>query len=118
MTFTQQSSKSRIDRLNKRLATLAATEHADADARRLTKRFHKHAECIFTFLDYDRVPFETDFAERQIRPVVILSKNSQSSRSEPGAATQAILMNVYRILRLRSLNPTDTQSLRSYALPG
>lgn len=52
------------------------------------------------------MPFENNFAERQIRPAVILRKNSQSNRSEQGAATQAVLMSVYRTLKLRSLNPT------------
>ena len=111
---------SRVDRLNKRLAALADREHGDADARRLTHRLRKYAEYLFTFLDYDHVPFENNFAERQIRPAVILRKNSQSNRSERGAATQAILMSVYRTLKLRGLNPTDTvtQALRSYVATG
>ncbi len=71
---------------------------------------------IFTFLEYENVPFENNFAERQIRPVVILRKNSQSNRSEQGAATQAVLMSVYRTLRLRGLNPTKTiaNALKTY----
>jgi hypothetical protein len=105
-----------VDRLNRRLAALAAEEPADADARRLTHRLRKHAEHIFTFLDYGDVPFENNFAERQIRPAVIIRKNSLGNRSDRGAATQSILMSVYRTLRLRGLNPTDTvtQALRSY----
>lgn len=111
---------SRVERLTKRLATLADQEHRDADARRLTSRLRKYAEYIFTFLDYDHVPFENNFAERQIRPVVILRKNSQSNRSDRGAATQAILMSIYRTLKLRGLNPTDTvtQALRSTVATG
>ena len=74
----------------------------------MTKRFRKYVEYIFTFLDYTNVPFENNFAERQIRPAVILRKNSQSNRSDRGAAIQAILMSVYRTLKLRGLNPTRT----------
>jgi len=86
----------------------------------LTKRLRKYAECIFTFLDYADVPFENNFMERQIRPAVIIRKNSQSNRSERGATTQAILMSVYRTLRLRGLNPTKTIAtpLRTYLLTG
>ena len=111
---------SRVERLTKRLATLADQEHRDADAHRLTSRLRKYAEYIFTFLDYDHVPFENNFAERQIRPAVILRKNSQSNRSDRGAATQAILMSIYRTLKLRGLNPTDTvtQALRSTVATG
>ncbi len=114
--FAPEAYRGRVDRLNKRLAQLAHDEPIDGDTRRLTKRLRKHAEHIFTFLDYANVPFENNFAERQIRPAVILRKNSQSNRSDRGAATQAVLMSVYRTLKLRRLNPTDTvtQALRTY----
>lgn len=110
----------RVERLNKRLAELAAAEPIDGDTRRLTKRLRKHAEYIFTFLDYDHVPFENNFAERQIRPVVILRKASQSNRSQQGAAAQAVLMSVYRTLKLRGLDPTRTVTgaLRTYVTTG
>ncbi len=125
--FTPEDYRSRIDRLNRRLADLAAEEPIDADARRLTKRLRKYAEYIFTFLDYDDRPFENNpasrshrFAERQIRPAVILRKNSQSNRSEQGAATQPVLMSVYRTLKLRGLDPTKTiaDALRTYLTTG
>lgn len=110
----------RVDRLNRRLAGLTVEEYEDGDARRLTKRLSKYAEYVFTFLDYADVPFENNFAERQIRPAVILRKNSQSNRSERGAATQAVLMSVYRTLRLRGLPPTRTiaDALKSYLTTG
>ncbi len=110
----------RVQRLNKRLAELAAEECVDNDARRLTKRLGKYAEYLFTFLDYDHVPFENNFAERQIRPAVILRKNGQSNRSDHGAATQGVLMSVYRTLRLRGLDPTKTiaDALKTYLTTG
>jgi transposase len=118
--FAPDKYRGRIDRLNKRLAALAAEEHVDGDARRLTKRLRKHAEYIFTFLDYNDVRFENNFAERQIRPAVILRKNSQSNRSDRGAASQAVLMSVYRTLRLRGLDPTQTiaEALKAYLATG
>lgn len=45
---------------------------------------------------------------RHARSSVILRKNSQSNRGDLGAATQAVLMSVYRTLKLRGLNPTKT----------
>ena len=64
--------QNRVNRLNGRLAKPAAEAHVDADTRRLTKRLAKYAEFILTFLDYADVPFDNNFAERQIRPAVIL----------------------------------------------
>ena len=106
--------------LDKRLTALSRVEPVDGDTRRLTKRLRKHVDHIFTFLDYSDVPFDNNFAERQIRPAVILRKNSQSNRSDRGAATQSVLMSVYRTLRLRGLNPTKTiaDTLKTYLATG
>ena len=68
---------------------------------RLTKRLRKHAEYIFTFVDYDHVSFDDNFADRQIHTPAILRKNPDASGSNPsdqGAAMQAVLMSVYRTL--------------------
>ncbi len=118
--FTPERYRGRIDRLNRRVGEMARPEPADADARRLTKRLRRYGEYLFTFLDYVYVPHDNNFGERQIRPAVILRKNSQSNRSDRGAATQAILMSVYRTLKLRGLNPTKTiaDALGTYLTTG
>ena len=103
-----QEHSSRVQRIHKRLCALADATYEDADAQRLAKRLSRHRDWLFTFLDYPHVPWENNFAERQIRPAVILRKNSQSNRSEKGAATQAVLMSVFRTLKLRGHNPTET----------
>ena len=66
------------------------------------------------------MPFENNLAERMIRPAVILRKNSQSNRSEQGAAVQAVLMSVYRTLKLRGHDPLKviSQALRAYLSTG
>ena len=55
-----------------------------------------------------------------IRPAVIIRKNSQSNRSDKGAQTQAILMSVYRTLKLRRQDPIETvaAALRTYTPTG
>ena len=118
--FAPDKCRGLVDRLNKRLTDLAGEAYVDDDARRLTKRLRKYVEYLFTFLDYDHVPFENNFAERQIRPAVILRKNGQSNRSDQGAATQGVLMSVYRTLRLRGLDPAKTiaDALRTYLITG
>jgi len=112
--------QNRVDRLNQRLCALANEAYTDADARRLAERLRRHGDHIFCFLDYADVAWENNFAERQIRPAVIMRKNSQSNRSERGAATQAILMSVYRTLKLRGHHPIDviTEALRTYVTTG
>ena len=62
----------------------------------------------------------TTWPSGKIRPAVVLRKNSQSNRSDRGAATQAVLMSVYRTLKLRGLNPTKTiaDALKTYLTTG
>jgi transposase len=118
--FTPERYRCRILRIGRRLDAFIATESTDADARRLLKRLRRTGDHLFTFLDYPEIPFENNFAERQIRPAVILRKNSQSNRSERGAQTQAVLMSIYRTLRLRGHDPlrTITDALRTYLQTG
>jgi len=110
----------RVRRIDRRLNALADGDYADPDARRLARRLGRHRDWLFTFLDHPHAPWENNFAERQIRPAVILRKNSQANRSEKGAATQAVLMSIFRTLHLRGLDPVDTlaQALRHHRLHG
>jgi transposase len=118
--FTPDRYKEQTLRLGRRLDAMAFADYDDPDARRLGKRLLRHNDYILTFLDYEDVPYENNFAERQIRPAVILRKNSQSNRSDRGAATQTVLMSIYRTLRLRSLDPTKTiaAALKTYLTTG
>lgn len=118
--FDPQRYAWRIRRIDERLMALATGEYADADAARLAKRLWKHCDELFTFLDHPAVPFENNLAERMIRPAVILRKISQCNRSEKGAAVQAVLMSVYRTLKLGDLDPLATiaKALRTYLTTG
>ncbi len=111
---------SRIRLIHRRLCALADAEYADADAARLGKRLSRHRDHLFTFLDKVQVPFDNNHAERQIRPAVIIRKNSLCNRSDEGARTQAVLMSVYRTLRLRGHDPTATiaEALRTLLKTG
>jgi hypothetical protein len=118
--FTPEAYRSRIQCLDRRLIEMAEETYDDSDAKRLAKRLSKYRDSIFTFLDYENVPFENNHAERQIRPAVVLRKNSQSNRSERGAATQSVLMSVYRTLKLRGHDPLAVmvEALRGYMRTG
>ncbi len=118
--FEPETYASRIERIDQRLMALARAAYADKDALRLAKRLLKYCDSLFTFLDHPAVPFENNLAERMIRPAVVLRKNSQSNRSEKGAATQAVLMSVYRTLKLRGHDPLKVipAALRTYLTTG
>jgi len=110
----------RVRLIDQRLIALADAHYDDPDAARLAKRLSRHRDELFTFLDRPEADWNNNFAERQIRPAVILRKNSQCNRSQRGAATQAILMSVYRTLKLRGHDPRAQidKALRTYAATG
>lgn len=99
---------SRRARVDARLDELIATVWEDRQAKRLIKRFRRHREHLFTFLDQPDVPFDNNHGERMIRPAVILRKNSYGNRSERGADTQAVLMSIFRTLKQRGHDPIST----------
>jgi transposase len=106
--FSVERYASRIRLIHRRLCKLADATYSDPDAERLGGRISKYRDQLFTFLDTPGVPPDNNHAERQIRPAVIIRKNSLCNRSEQGAATQAILMSIYRTLKLRGLDATQT----------
>ena len=106
--FTPETYRSRIHRIDQRLMMLAEAAYRDADASRLAARLRKYCNQLFTFLDRPEVPYDNNLAERMIRPAVILRKTCQGNRSEHAAAIQAVLMSVYRTLKLRRYDPLDT----------
>lgn len=111
---------SRRDRIHGRLAELIETPWEDPNAKRLIKRFKRHQDELFTFLDQEGVPFDNNHAERTIRPAVIIRKNSHGNRSQQGADCQAVLMSVFRTLKQRGHDPirTVTAALAEYLTTG
>jgi transposase len=103
--YSPETYASRCKWITARLQKLIDTPWTDKQAKRLIKRFRRHQDELFTFLEQPDVPFDNNQAERSIRPAVILRKNSNGNRSQEGASTQAILMSVFSTLKKRGHNP-------------
>lgn len=106
--ISQEKEEALKKRLYLRLGEFIATQFQDKDCRRIRKRLKSFENCLLTFLDYEEVPADNNKAEREIRPAVIIRKNSCHNKSEKGALTQAVLMTVYRTLKIRGHNPIST----------
>jgi len=101
--------KSKTARIHNRMDKLVACDTWEKpDCKRLRKRLIKFRDSLFTFLENPAVPFDNNRAEREIRPAVIARKNSFHNTSKEGADTQAMLMSIYRTLKLRGLDPIET----------
>jgi transposase len=98
----------RKERLHLRLREFISSEFNDEDCRRIKKRLREYQDSLLTFLDFEDVPADNNHAEREIRPSVIMRKNSGQNKSLEGAHTQAVLMSVYRTLKIRGHNPISS----------
>lgn len=110
----------RRQRLQERLRELLAQPWEQRHARRLVKRLRRHEAELFTFLDHPAVPSDNNHAERQIRPAVLVRKNSYTNGSDDGAETQSVLMSVFRTLKQRGHNPVSAvlDAVRVYLRTG
>lgn len=96
-----------VVRLEGRLSKVANDSWEHADANRLSKRMAKYGNEMLTFLWYDDVASDNNAAERAIRPAVMIRKNSYANQSEQGATTMAVMMSVFRTLKLRKIQPIE-----------
>jgi len=79
-----------------------ATEAVQA----LKKRIEKNREKLFTFLDYDNVPWNNNNAEHAVRAFTRL-RNVMSTSTPKGTKEYCILLSVQQTLRLRGVRFLD-----------
>jgi transposase len=118
--LTSESFVSRRNLLQSRLDALIHATWEQKHARRLVKRLRRHRLELLTFLDVVGVPPDNNHGEREIRPAVIMRKNSYANGSPEGATTQAALMSIFRTLKRRGHDPIRTviNALRTYLKTG
>jgi transposase len=66
--------------------------------------FRENSHRLFHWADSRDVPADNNFAERELRPLVMARKVSFGSHSDAGAKTRETLMTVLKTLKLRSNN--------------
>jgi transposase len=67
--------------------------------------FRQKAQRLYHWAKDPAVPAENNFAERELRPLVVARKISFGSQSKKGAATREVLMSVLHTLRKRTADP-------------
>lgn len=67
--------------------------------------FREWESRLFQWTESPDIPCENNFAERNLRPVVIARKISFGCQSEQGMRTREILMTVIQSLKCQGLNP-------------
>ena len=67
--------------------------------------FRQRADRLYHWAKDPAVPAENNFAERELRPLVVARKVSFGSQSRQGAATREVLMSVLHTLRKQTPDP-------------
>ena len=96
--------------LNKHKASVATflnnvigSTFVSAVAKGYQKRVRKNRDMLFTFLDYDGVPWNNNNAEHAIKRFAYLRRVIGASSSQAGIDEYLILLSIYETLRLRGL---------------
>lgn len=85
---------------------------------RIQNIFRAHPARLYHWAEDPQVPAENNFAERELRPLVIARKISFGSQSERGARTREVLMGVLHTLRKRGQDTTTRFERALNALAG
>lgn len=111
---------SKVARLHGRMVDLANQSWTHVDAERLSRRLGKYGADLLTFVEFDGVPSSNNQAEREVRPAVLMRKASYGNQSPKGATTRAVLMTIYRTLKIRGLDPLSVtrNALETYTTTG
>ncbi len=92
--------------LERRIQSVISKKYIDKDCLRFVKRLRREKKMLFTFL-ITNTDYHNNTAKRAIRPNVIIRKITNGHRSESGAMSHKVLMNVKETCRVRGLNFYD-----------
>jgi transposase len=87
--------------VQKDMKTLLDKEWADEDAIRISKELRTRQDMLFTFMEYEGVPWHNNDAERAIRQGVLHRKISGGRRTWTGAEIFEVVLSVYETTKKR-----------------
>jgi predicted RecB family nuclease len=83
--------------------TLASTDWKTEAVKTWRKRFEKNRNTLFTFLDYDGIPWNNNNAEHAVKKFVFLRHVMGGSSSEAGIREYLILLSVYESCEFKGI---------------
>lgn len=87
--------------VQKDMKALLEKEWTDEDAIRISKELRKRQDMLFTFMEYEGVPWHNNDAERAIRQGVLYRKISGGRRTWAGAEIFEVVLSVYETTKKR-----------------
>ena len=96
-----------IEKLSKKLDTMAKIKLPKGDSEKLTKRIRKYKDQMMLFVNHPGVEYHNNRAERHLRPMVIARKNSFGSDTDAGAKRMCVLQSVVETCKVNDMRPFD-----------
>jgi hypothetical protein len=93
-----------VDRFFKRLIH---QEYRTETALKLKTRFLKNRNCLFTFLDYDGVPWNNNNAEHAIKAFALLRRDFKGVTTEKGVREYLVLLSIYETCKFKGVSFLD-----------
>jgi len=91
-------------RFENRVKSNYRRKYTDPDCQRISKTMFRHIEELFLFVEHVDVEWHNNQAERALRPIVVMRKNSFGSRSDQGAKNRAVIMSILQTLKKQGLD--------------
>jgi transposase len=98
----------RAHRLKERIIAVCARPARHPGVQQIQGIFRENPHRLYHWADSPDIPADNNFAERDLRALVIARKISFGSQSEKGRLTREVLMSVLHTLRKRGRDPTPT----------
>jgi hypothetical protein len=98
--------RSQARQLKERMIDWSENAAQHPGIQRIQNIFRDHPARLYHWAEDPQVPAENNFAERELRPLVIARKTSFGSQSEQGALTRETLMSILHTLRKRGGDTT------------
>ena len=97
-----------IQEYNDKLEKLINRFVQGKESKRLQKRFKKHKDKIFYFMNDFDIPYHNNSSERAIRNAKLHQKISGCFRSVKGAKRRSVILSIIETCKKRNLNVLDS----------
>lgn len=105
--FNESEYRNEAEKIKRRILELSDRQAGHPAVRRWQDFFVEKANRLYSWCESARIPAENNYAEREIRKVVIARKISYGSQSTEGAKTREIWTSILQSLKKREENPRD-----------
>ena len=105
--FNEEEYKVEAEKIKAKIIDLSKHQADNFGVRKWQDFFVEKERRLYGWSKSSQIPAENNYAEREIRKVVIARKMSYGSQSEEGAKTREIWTSILQTLKKREENPRD-----------